>query len=395
MQGTRLKTMLSTFSKFSKFFKLSKLSTLSKNKIAIFKPTSLHIIDRYIAKQIIGFILLASVALLGIDLFFNLINEVKVIGKGNYSMRVALGYIALIAPSRFYAMFPWSALIGSLMALGSLASHRELVVMRAASVSVYRIAWSVIKAALILTFFIVLIGEAIAPISERAAQNKRSLALSAGQSIQTSYGLWIRNDQEFIHIMTIRSNHELCGVTRYQFDAERKLKSVSHAEVAYKEKGGWRLLRIRGTKISSQRTESFYIDSLLVPKLFEAEILETAAVKHPERLSLKALWRTIHQRAKNELNSRNYELAFWSKIFQPVLILVMVFIAVPFVFGPLRSATMGFKILSGILVAYLFHILNGMFAPLALVYQVPPIVAVLIPLLVFSGLGFGLLKRVK
>lgn len=356
---------------------------------------NMNLLDKYLAKQIISIILLVAVALLGIDLFFNLVNELKLVGRGSYSLFTALNYLFLTSPTRLYAMFPWSALIGTLVALGMLANHRELVVMRAASISVQRIAWSVIKAACILTVFVVILGEVVAPIGERIAQNKRSMALSGGQSIQTPYGLWIRNGHEFIHIKLVRANKELGGVTRYRFDSNRKLKEVSFAETAYKEKKGWKLNNVCGTKFTHNRTEKFKIDSILVDNLFDAEILETASVKHPERLSLRALWRTIHQRAKNELNAQNYELAFWSKIFQPFLILIMVFIAVPFVFGPLRQATMGFKILAGILVAYLFHTLNGMFAPLMLVYHVPPFLAVLLPLFAFGGLGFGLLKRVK
>lgn len=356
---------------------------------------NIKILDKYLAKQIIGIILMVSLALLGIDLFFSLVTELKAIGKAAYTLPDALIYLVLTAPTRFYVMFPWSALIGTLVALGMLANHRELVVMRCSSISVYRIALAIIKGASLLTFFVVLLGEGIAPIGERIAQNKRTLALSGGQSIQTPFGLWIRNGLLFVHIQTIKANGDLEGVTRYHFDENRKLKNVSVAEKAVKEGDKWRLHHIQGTRFEGNRTEIIKENQEEVQSLLEPEILETATAKHPERLSLFALWRTIEHRSKNELNSKNYELAFWTKIFQPVLILIMVFLAVPFVFGPLRDASMGFRILAGIFVAYLFHTLNGMVAPLALVYQVPPILAVILPLALFSCVGFGLIKRVK
>jgi lipopolysaccharide export system permease protein len=170
---------------------------------------------------------------------------------------------------------------------------------------------------------------------------------------------------------------------------------VSIAETAVKEEQGWRLNKIQGTKFGPLKTEVLKTDKLIVPSLLEPEILETASVKHPERLSLMALYRTIEHRSKNELNAKTYELAFWRKIFQPGLIIIMVFIAVPFVFGPLRSSGMGYRIFTGILVAYVFHTFNSMFSPLAMVYQVPPIIAVLLPLMLFASVGFALLKRVK
>lgn len=378
---------------------ISKINTTIRMKLKTIRANTLQIpiLDRYLARNIIGSILLVSVALLSLDLFFTLVNELKLVGRGNYTLSTALYFLALSAPTRFYAMFPWAALLGTLISLGSLASNRELVVMRTASISVLRICYAVVKAALLLTFFIVIIGEGIAPFADRVAQNKKTTAISGGQSIETLYGLWIRQGQDFIHIRTLNNPNELSGVTRYQFDANRKLKEVSIAERAVKEKDGWHLSNIRGTKFldNNQKTEIVQLKEQILPSLLESEVLETARMKHPERLPLTSLWRIINNRVKNELNANTYSLAFWNKIFQPFLIILMVVLAVPFVFGPLRSVSMGFRIMAGIGVAYLFHTINAMFAPLAMVYQVPPFLAVLLPLLFFAGIGYWLLMRVK
>lgn len=355
----------------------------------------INILDRYVARHIIGTILVVAIALLSLDLFFTLVNELRLVGRGNYTAGIAIQFLALSAPTRFYAMFPWAALLGTLISLGSLASNRELVVMRTASISVLRICYSVVKAALILTVFIVIIGEGIAPFTDRIAQNKKAIAINRGQSIETLYGLWIRQGQDFIHIRTITNARELSGITRYQFDSNRKLQEVTIAEQAIKETNGWRLTNIRGTKFLDHKTEMIELKEQIVPTLLESEVLETARMKHPERLPLTSLWRIIHYRTKNELNANTYALAFWNKIFQPFLIILMVVLAVPFVFGPLRSVSMGFRIVAGIGVAYLFHTINAMFAPLAIVYQVPPLLAVLLPLLLFAAIGYGLLMRVK
>lgn len=362
---------------------------------ALKTPMNIPILDKYIARNVIATILLVSLALLGLDIFFTLVNELKSVGRGNYTLSAALTFLALTAPTRLYAMFPWSALLGTLISLGMLATHRELVVMRTSSISVMRIGYSVFKAALILTFFIVIIGEGIAPFTERIAQSKKTLAISGGQSIETPYGLWVRQAEEFIHIRTLQSATELLGVTRYEFNPNRSLKVISFAERAVKEKNGWRLTNIKGTQFEQNKTRTFNLKEQMLPNLLEPVVLETARMKHPERLSLPTLWRIIRHRVKNELDAKNYQLAFWNKIFQPVLILLMVILAVPFVFGPLRSVSMGFRIVAGIFVAYLFNTVTAMFAPLAIVYQIPPLIAVLIPMVLFAVLAYVLLRRVK
>jgi lipopolysaccharide export system permease protein len=356
------------------------------------------IIDVYIGKQVILMILLVTVALFGLDLFFNLVNELRFAGKGDYTISRVFVYLLLSAPSKIYTLFPWAALIGSIISLGNLANHSELVILRAAGVSVWRIACSVLKAACLLTFFVVLVGEGLAPMADALAQKKRTLALSRGQSIQTQYGLWVKQENDFIHVQSIRADGELLGITRYQFNDERKLEEVSFSASGIQQGKKWLLRDVKGTRFTGQgtaeaKTEVFSYPELEVVQLLDPDILKTASIKHLERLSLPVLWRTISHGAQQDLHIIPYQLAFWTKIMEPVVILVMVFLAVPFVFGPLRSINMGFRIVCGITMAFIFHTLNGLFAPLAVVYQFPPLLAVLAPIVLFMIIGAVMMKR--
>ena len=52
---------------------------------------------------------------------------------------------------------------------------------------------------------------------------------------------------------------------------------------------------------------------------------------------------------QNEQDTSTYELALWRKIMQPVSIAVMLLVALSFIFGPLRTVTMGARIIMGVL----------------------------------------------
>lgn len=353
------------------------------------------IIESYLGKQVIVFILLVTLALLGFDLFFNLVYELKFVGRGQYTLAAAFTYLLLIIPGRIYMLFPWAALIGTLIGLSLLANHSELVVMRTVGISIARITYAVLKAAFILMLLAVFLGEGIAPFTERLAQDKKTLALSDGQTIQTAFGLWVRQRKEFIHVQAVRSNGELLGVTCYQFDNHRKLKTALFAQSAIKNGKGWILQQVQGTRFLPNKTEVFQEKQQPVSYLLNPEILKIAMVKHPERLSLLALMRTIRHRTRYALNTQAYKLALFTKLFQPIVILMMVFLAVPFIFGPLRSASTGFRVVVGIIVAFLFNTVNHLFAPLAIVYEVPPLLAVLVPIGVFSAVGFWILWRTR
>ena len=61
-------------------------------------------------------------------------------------------------------------------------------------------------------------------------------------------------------------------------------------------------------------------------------------------------------------------------------------------FGPLRDSTMGFRIFIGVVVGVSFRILQDMLGPLSIVFEFPPLMAVLAPVLFCVVVGLYLLK---
>ena len=352
-----------------------------------------------------------ALLLVGLDLFFGLVNELRFIGRGHYRLFDALGYLLRVAPTHGYELFPWAALVGTLLSLGLLASHHELVILRAAGISVLRISASILKAALVVTAVVVLMGEMFAPLSEHWAQNNRAFALNGGKALETGGGLWVRQGTTFVHVQAILDAPQskqpiLSGVTRYQLDEQGGLQEAMSAEKAIPQfkRGrignsakvvGWQLEGVRKTTFFEGRTEVAALPRLALTDLLDLNLLQTAHIKHPERLPLSQLWRTLSERTKNGLDARPYGVALWSRIYRPVIILLMVGLAIPFIFGPLRSATLGLRITVGILVVFAFHGLNTLFVPLAMVYHWPPLLAVVLPSLLFMGVGLVLLKQVR
>lgn len=355
----------------------------------------MNIIDRYIGRQVVVAILIVMFALLGVDLFFYLVNELRFVGKGDYHFTTALMFIFLTIPRKIYVIFPWAALLGSLLALGNLAKNSELVAMRAAMISVARITWAAIKAALWLTIVMVLLGEVVSPITEVWAQRKKTTALSRGQAIQTQYGTWVRHGNEFIHVGIVNQPDELQGVTRYSFDQKMQLQTVVHSATAERHGKEWDLTDIRGTHFDPNGLQAVHADQTQVTELLDPEILQASTVKHLERLTVIKLWRVIRSRLAQELNATEYQRAFWLKIVQPFAALVMVFLAVPFAFGPLRSSSLGLKILVGVLVGFSFHTLNSIFGPLTAVINLSPMIAAMLPTAMFLVLAYWMVRRVR
>lgn len=354
----------------------------------------MKILDRYIGSQVILHIAIVTFALLGVDIFFYFVNELRIVGRGDYTISSAIIFIALVIPRKIYIIFPWAALLGSLLALGNLSKHSELVAMRAATISVPRIAFSALRAGMLLTIIMFVCGEIVSPYTETWAQQKKTEALSFGQAIQTQFGTWIRHNDEFIHIEAV-DGLSLQNITRYMFNEDMNLQKIENAQHAEKVDENWNLYAVQESTFNDNCVTNSKSEVKEVPELLDEEVLQTSKVKHLECLTIIKLWRVIKSRLAQDLNALEYQRAFWMKMMQPVAALVMVFLAVPFAFGPLRSSSMGLKIVIGIMMGFSFHTLNSIFGPLTSVIGLSPMIAAMMPAIIFFMLGYFMLLRVR
>nr|WP_246533344.1 LPS export ABC transporter permease LptG [Pseudomonas lalucatii] len=347
--------------------------------------------DRYIGIQVFVAILAVLGIIVGLALLFAFIDELGDV-EGNYSLGAAAWYVVLTLPRRVYEMLPMAALIGCLIGLGSLASSSELTVMRAAGVSIGRIVWAVMKPMLVLMLAGILIGEYLAPWSENLAQANRAMAQGGGEAQSAKRGLWHRQGQEFVHINAVQPDGVLYGVTRYRFDEQRNLLSSSFARRALYQGDHWQLESVVTTHFRGRSTEVVEVprerwEVELNPQLLGTVVLE------PEALSVTGLWRYIQYLAEQGLNNGRYWLAFWTKMLQPLVTAALVLMAISFIFGPLRSVTLGQRVFTGVLVGFVFSIAQDLLGPSSLVFGFSPLLAVLAPAGVCALAGLGLLRR--
>lgn len=352
-------------------------------------------ITLYIAKTILVTIFLAMTLFIGLELIFSLVNELRFVGTGSYTVGQAVLFILFSLPENISEIFPMAALVGTLMGLGLLASRSELIVMRSAGLSIPAIIFAVLKLSLLLVLITWVLGECIAPALDKLAYQQKAVALSGGQALRTSHGTWMREGNTFIHIQTMPSSHHLTGITRYEFDKNMQLSRSSVAKEGKYENNRWVLYGINETQFEEGRTERQYVESMTWLSHIDPEILSVVNVKDIDELSLVGLWQTIQYRKNNHLDTKPYQLAFWQKIVRPFATLVMMFLAIPFIFGPLRSSTMGLRMLVGVFVGFAFYTVNQLFGPMTLVYSFPPILGAWLPLFFFLGIGLLLLKRAR
>ena len=354
----------------------------------------MKVLDRYLGRVVILGSLLALLALVAIDLFFGFINEIQDIGRGSYGLRDVFIYLGLGVPGRIHELFPMAVLIGTLVGLGGLAASHELVAIRAAGVSVGRIVLAVMKAGLVLLVLAGGIGEWVAPATGQMAQQQRSLAQSQRITHYSPYGFWARDGNHFIRIREVHPDGRLGRIEVFELGDEGRLVAAHRAQAAVYADGQWRLQGVEGGRIGERRLQLVQDIELNLKMLLDPQLLNVVLIE-PDSLSARDLYRYVEYRERNALETARYELAFWKRLVSPFTSLVMLFLAVPFVFGPLRDRGAGQRLLVGVLVGLGYYLLSQTLSHTGQVYGLPPLFSALAPLLLFLAWGMVQLRRVS
>jgi lipopolysaccharide export system permease protein len=347
-------------------------------------------LDRYIGRQVLMSILAVLGVLWGLSLLFALIDELTFM-RAAYGVPEVLEYVLLTSPRRLYELLPMGALIGCLIGLGTLASSSELTVMRASGVPLVRIVGAVMAPMLLLMVLGLALSEFVMPKTEVLADFKRDMARNGGQAM-SSKGLWHREGNQYVHINAARSDGVMLGITRFIFDDARVLQESSFAERAEFAGDHWTLHEVITTRLAEQATEvvrqptqTWRVE--LTPQLVSTLITE------PDALSISGLWRYARFLGGQGLDNGPYWLAFWGKVLQPLITASLVILAISFIFGPLRSVTLGQRIFTGVLVGFVFRIIQDLLGPASLVFGFSPLLAVVLPGALCALIGLRLLQR--
>jgi lipopolysaccharide export system permease protein len=345
---------------------------------------------RYLAMEIIAATALVVLALVLLLSFFDLVEEMKDLGRGGYRMKHIALHVLLGAPNHIYEVFPIAALIGTLFALAQLVASSEYTVIRASGVSVTRFNMSLVSIGLVFAVVTFAFGEFIGPPAEQFAQRLRSLAIAGIVAQEFRSGLWVKDGRNFVNVGEVTPTSELRRIRIYEFDDEYRLRTLSLAERGtYLKDRMWSLTDVVTTTFEGQRTRVRRTPELEWYSVLEPQVLAMLLVR-PDRMSAWSLWSYSQHLKENRQKALRYEIALWTKLMYPLAVLVMMVLALPFAVFQKRQGGVGARIFAGIMLGLAFFTANRLFGSLGLLYDWPAVFSAVTPTLVFLGLAVGM-----
>jgi lipopolysaccharide export system permease protein len=351
-------------------------------------------LDRYIGISFLRSFVLIIIVLVALFSFLELVSQLDDVGKGNFRIPDVLVFICLTMPRRMLDLMPISTLLGSIVALGLLADHGELLAMQAGGMSTRRICWSMLAAG---TFAILLTGmlaEMVVPPLDQLARKRRALAISGTGITLTKQGFWARRGFTFIHVGKILYGGLAADLDLFETDEKGRLKAFTHArEASIQQNDQWVLKDITQKNFTDQGISTQHTPRLILHSFLSSDqvnVLELPA----DSLSSVDLYRYIEALRESGQNADRYALALWRKLSVPLTTGAMVLLSLPFIFGSTRLVTAGKRIMTGSFVGIVFYFADQLIVHLGLLLSLTPVITAMTPVTLISSIALWQLRKV-
>jgi len=347
-------------------------------------------VDWLIGTTVLGSLLMVWLVLTGLDAVIQFMRQLGDVGKNGYTVLNAVVYVMVTFPRRLYEMFGNAALIGGLLALGGLAANGELTALRAAGMSKMRIAMSASCMVALLIVGVVILGETVGPWGDQQAQAMELRLKSGNLGANTNSGLWARDGDRIINakgsLLMHGATHDevqLVDVRVLTFTPDGQVTRFDWARTAVHDGHEWILQQVRSTTLDGAGTHSSTAASEHWDSRLDPQVLEQSLIL-PQYLPIRDLRRNMQYLESNGEKPGVYAIALWGRVLYPLNVLVLVFCAMPFAFGTLRSGGLGKRMFIGMLLAIGWYFLQKAMVSFGTVYGIPPLVANLLPAVILA-----------
>jgi lipopolysaccharide export system permease protein len=232
------------------------------------------------------------------------------------------------------------------------------VVTRAAGISVWRFARPVLLAGATLAVAMFVLGEYVAPSMAQYAKTQKTTAKLSDVSFAGNRSAWIKDGNRILRVQTQGAEQMSSGVYVFETDGADHLKSVERADrVRIADAGRWRLLNVRKTSFGADEVDAMIAPTVMLQSSISPEFVDLAEAD-PTLLDLRGLRLYIEHLRSNSLDSGVFEIEFWARLARLAAVVVVTLLALPFVFGPLRTAGAGSRTVIGVFLGIVFFVIT-------------------------------------
>lgn len=353
----------------------------------------------YLGRQFLGGIGLIFGCMMALVFLFDFIEHLRrSAGREDAAFIIIVQMTLLNLPTLAQKLLPFAALFGGLMVYSRLTRSNELIVARAAGISVWQFLAPGLIIALLLGVFQVTVFNPLAAvlISKYEQLESRYLEGRQSQLAVSGTGLWLRQADEFgqsvIHAQQVSSaGTELQKVIIFLYHGADQFVGRIDAESATLRDGYWELKDALETRPDEAaiRNEHYSLRTTLTLEQIQDSFAS------PETLSFWTLPKFILTLEAAGFSAVRHRLYWHSTLATPLLLCAMVLLAATFSLRLTRRRFTGLLIAVGVMTGFLLYFISDVMFALGLAGNLPVAMAAWTPTGVSALFGLALLFHLE
>lgn len=346
-------------------------------------------LTRYLATRFVKMIMAIFVTMF--CLMF-VVYFVELLRKAGDIPQAGAGTVALMTimrvPATAEMILPFAVLFGAMATFVDLTRKLELIVARAAGVSVWQFLLPPVLTALLIGVVSVTLYNPLSAIMKQRSDQMEWELFGVPGSVRIDHGVWLRQHSvdglAIIHATSSSAaGSMLTGVSVNVYQKDGSFLERVEAARAKLLAGVWVL---ENARVNAPGEESRAVGSYLLATDLTPEQLVSAATP-PQGTPFWDLPRLSESTREAGLDPTGYSLQFQTLLARPLLLVAMVLLAASFSLRFFRFGGIARTISGGVVAGFVLYIVTKLFSDLGGAGMISPLVAAWSPALVGSMLG--------
>ena len=301
-------------------------------------------------------------------------------------------------PSILFQVSPAAILLSSLITLGMMSRHNEVMALKSGGVGLWALIYPIMGVALLNFLLLLGLNEFIIPSANQNARiisdfiihkKKPSAAFKQSQ-------IWIHGQQSIYNIQLYHpETNTLEGLTLYHFNSNFELLKRVDARSARWKDGKWVLGNASVTEFSAKGEPERKIYPEITISIPETPADFQIAERDPNEMNFRQLREYVHKIERDGYNASKYRTAMHGFISYPFISFIMALLGIPLALRKERGAGMALGIAYCIVISLIYMAIFSVVLELGKGGSFPPFLAAWLGNFIFALVGVFLLLSVK
>ena len=355
----------------------------------------MSILDRYLIKEILkhfGIVLASAVIIyLAIDFFENIDRFME---AGLPTARI-LEFFQLKLPLITVQITPIGLLLSVLITFGLMNKNNEIIALKSGGMSVYHFLKPILALSLFVTVGYFILAEIVVPVTISKANEIWRVEVKGYTVTAERKNIWIKGHRSIAYISYFNPRDQsLSGITLNHFDQQfRLIRRVDAAKGEFQNRG-WVFYDVMEQKLDSQ--SGSYAVNFSDEQVEEIDLTPDdlkRAAKKSEEMSVRELYHYIRDVESEGYDATPYRVDLQGKFALPISCIIVCIIGTSVTLRKTTREGLTMNIISGMVIVFLYFIVQGFCTSLGYGGVLPPLIAAWIANFIFACVAvFNLLN---